>query len=119
MTILIDAQGRPCLVDFGLSSIAESICSVSSSTSTGGGSTHWIAPELMGTGQMTTTEVGRRVRPTARSDIYSLAMVIVEVVPSLVCSLFKLLHPMFPVLRCSLGRCRIWVSPMRTSWSSY
>ena len=113
--ILIDAHGSPCLADFGLSSIAESICSVSGSSSTGGGTARWIAPELMRTGPTTTTEGSRGVRPTPQSDIYSLAMVVVEVASRLVCCLFKLLHPTPPASRFSLGRYRFRVPPMRTS----
>ena len=75
--ILINALGNPCLAGFGLSSIANDIRSVSDSGVAGGGSVRWSAPELVG------SIAGRReawVKPTTRSDIYSLAMVIVEVI---------------------------------------
>lgn len=73
----------------------------------------------MGTSQTSATEGDRRVRATPQSDIYSLAMVVVEVLPGFVYCLFKLLHLTFSVLRCSVGRYRILVSPTRTSWSSH
>jgi len=56
--------------------VAEGILSVSVSADTGGGSTRWAAPELVGHVE---AERVRRVKPTTCSDIYSLAMVIVEV----------------------------------------
>jgi len=75
--IVIGAQGHPYLADFGLSSIAEDIYSVSGSTTPGGGSVRWCAPELLGP---ITTQREEWVNPTTRSDIYSLAMVIMEVI---------------------------------------
>ncbi|KAF9789522.1 kinase-like domain-containing protein [Thelephora terrestris] len=74
--ILINEFGAPCLADFGLSSIAEDIYSMSGSNAASGGSVRWSAPELVGS---ITARQERWVHPTTQSDIYSLAMVIVEV----------------------------------------
>ncbi|KAF9789530.1 kinase-like domain-containing protein [Thelephora terrestris] len=73
--IFINAQGIPCLANFGLSSIARDIYSVNGSDISSGGSVRWSAPELVGP---ITTKNEVWVKPTVRSDIYSLAMVIVE-----------------------------------------
>ena len=69
--------------------------------------------------EASTTEGGKRVMPTAQSDIYSLAMVIIEVVSHSVCCPFKFLHHSIPVSRCSQSRYRFRTSPTKTSWSSY
>ena len=63
--------GIPRLADFGLSSIVEDVDTVRDANDSNGSSVRWSAPELVsptlgGTG------------PTVNSDIYSLAMVIVE-----------------------------------------
>jgi len=68
--------GNPCLADFGLSSIAEDIYSAGSSKFAGGGSIRWFAPELV---DPAAGQRGTWVKHTTQSDIYSLAMVIVEV----------------------------------------
>lgn len=70
-------MGIPCLADFGLSSIAEDIYSISGSNIASGGSVRWSAPELVGP---ITAQVDKWVAPTMQSDIYSLAMVIIEVI---------------------------------------
>ena len=75
--ILIDGLGIPCLADFGLSSIAGDIYSVSGSNAASGGSVRWSAPELLGS---VTAAQQEWVNPTTQSDIYSLAMVIIEVI---------------------------------------
>ena len=75
--ILIDALGNPCLADFGLSSIASDIHSANSSTTNGGGSVRWSAPELAGP---VVDQKETRMKHTKQSDIYSLAMVIIEVI---------------------------------------
>jgi serine/threonine protein kinase len=74
---MINAQGIPCLADFGLSSIAGDIYSVSGSNAASGGSVRWSAPELVGS---ITARQETWVKPTTQSDIYSLAMVIIEVI---------------------------------------
>lgn len=92
--ILINAQGKPCLADFGLSSIADSVYSITGLTPTGGGTARWSAPELMGIGQTAVSERGRSLKPTTQSDIYFLAMVIVEVISrfNAPCSILYDLH---------------------------
>lgn len=72
--ILINAEGFPCIADFGLSSIAEDIYAVGGSTAANRGSVRWFAPELVG------SLVEKQATPTPQSDIYSLAMVIIEVI---------------------------------------
>jgi len=74
--IVINAQGNPLLTDFGLSSIAEDLYSVTGSITPGGGTLRWSAPELLGS---FTAQGGEWVNPTTQSDVYSLAMVIIEV----------------------------------------
>ena len=71
--ILIDAEGTPCLADFGLSSIAEDFYLANGSNAASGGSVRWSAPELV------TPKEPKWITPTTQSDIYALAMVIIEV----------------------------------------
>ena len=79
--ILIDPNGNPRLTDFGLSSITRDNRSANASTPNGRGSTRWRAPELLA---LSTKAKGREkvksARPTEKSDAYSLAMVVIEVV---------------------------------------
>jgi len=74
--ILINDSGRACLADFGLASITSDPLSVNASTS---GATHgsarWMAPELLNP-EHPDQDVNR---PTEASDIWALAMVMVEV----------------------------------------
>ena len=74
---MINAQGVPCLVDFGLSSIAGDFHSVSGSNAASGGSVRWSAPELVGS---INAPQEKWVKPTTQSDIYALGMVIIEVI---------------------------------------
>lgn len=74
---MINALGIPCLADFGLSSIAEGIYSASGQNAASGGSVRWSAPELLGP---ITAPQENWVKPTTKSDIYSLAMVVIEVI---------------------------------------
>lgn len=74
---MINALGIPCLADFGLSSIAGDIYSASGSNAASGGSVRWSAPELVGS---ITARQETWVKPTTQSDIYSLAMVVIEVI---------------------------------------
>lgn len=76
--MFINAQGVPCLANFGLASIARDIYSVNGSNVAGGASVRWSAPELLGP---ITVSKEASIKPNTRSDIYSLAMVIVEVIP--------------------------------------
>jgi len=74
--ILIDGTGSPRLSDFGLSSITENIDSVNASTPNYGGTVRYCAPEILGVDGVVRPE---KKRPTNKSDVYSLSMVIVEV----------------------------------------
>ena len=79
--ILIDAHGNPRLTDFGLSSITRNTHLANASTPHGRGSTCWRAPELLPLSNYPTNlERLRSARPTYESDVYSLAMVTIEVI---------------------------------------
>ena len=66
LNVLVDADGRAILCDFGLARVKKS--SRSTATSSGQGTPLWMAPELF----------GRRARYTEASDVYALAMIMVE-----------------------------------------
>ena len=76
--ILIDAKGCPRLSDFGLCSITKNIYSVNASTPNHGCTVRYCAPELLEVPGVVRIE---KRKPTERSDVYSLSMVIVEVCP--------------------------------------
>ncbi|TFY55730.1 hypothetical protein EVJ58_g8066 [Rhodofomes roseus] len=75
--ILIDERLHACLADFGLSAVTydpNTVNAISTSSSVNG-SIRWMAPELLNP-----EEAGlEHARPSAESDIYSLAMVMWEV----------------------------------------
>ncbi|KAF9647956.1 kinase-like protein [Thelephora ganbajun] len=75
--ILIDADGCPRLSDFGLRSIMKDIDPVNASTPSRGDAARYCAPELLDTNGAVRVE---KKKPTNKSDIYSLSMVIVELV---------------------------------------
>ena len=75
--ILIDSKGSPRLSDFGLCSITRNINSVNASTPNHGCTVRYSAPELLNTDGIVKTK--KEKKPTYKSDVYSLAMVIVEV----------------------------------------
>lgn len=78
--ILIDPDGNPRLTDFGFSSITMNSASVNASTPSGRGSTRWRAPELLALSiKPKDKEKNKTFRPTKKSDMYSFAMVIIEV----------------------------------------
>ena len=62
-------------MDFGLSSITKNPTSINASTPHSGGTIRWAAPELLGA----FSGNGKMQLPTAKSDIYSLSMVVIEV----------------------------------------
>jgi len=71
--VLIDARGNPRLDDFGLFSITKNIDSVNASTPNRGLTVRYCAPELLNHIR------GPGSKPTNKSDVYSLSMVITEV----------------------------------------
>ena len=73
--ILIDEEGSPRLSDFGLWSITRNIDSVNASTPNHGYTVRYCAPELLDIEGVARLEK----KPTDKSDVYSLSMVIVEV----------------------------------------
>ena len=79
--ILIDADGNPRLTDFGLSSIKRIILLADNSWPEWGDSMRCKAPELapLSTNPKDLEKV-RSARPTYKSDVYSLAMVVIEVI---------------------------------------
>ena len=79
--ILIDANGNPRLADFGLSSIKRIILLADNSWPEWGDSMRCKAPELapLSTNSKDLEKV-RSARPTYKSDVYSLAMVTIEVI---------------------------------------
>jgi serine/threonine protein kinase len=73
--VVIDADGRPLLTDFGLSSImagANSIVAMSSGK--GRGTVRWMAPELSDP-----NPAGAEIAASTEADIYAFAMVAIEV----------------------------------------
>jgi len=78
--ILIDDMGNPRLTDFGFSSITMNDRSVNASTENRRGSTRWRAPELLALSTKVVDKgKAKSTRPTRMSDVYSLAMVVIEV----------------------------------------
>ncbi|KAF9646900.1 kinase-like protein [Thelephora ganbajun] len=75
--ILVDANGSPRLSGFGLCSITKHTNSVNASTPNDGSMVRYCAPELLDTNWVTQVE---KKKPTNKSDVYSLSMVIVELV---------------------------------------
>jgi serine/threonine protein kinase len=67
LNVLVDADGRATLCDFGLAKVKKS--SRSTATSSGQGTPLWMGPELF----------GMRARYGEASDVYALAMVLVEI----------------------------------------
>ena len=74
--ILVDQGGCPRLSDFGLWSVTENIDSVNVSNPNHGYTVRYCAPELLDTDGIVNVE---KKKPTHKSDVYSLSMVIVEV----------------------------------------
>ena len=74
--VLIDPSGTPRLTDFGLSLINEDDLFADTPVQGGRGSIRWQAPELLGLSKKTKDQ---NRRPTYKSDVYSLAMVVIEV----------------------------------------
>jgi len=69
-------EGSPRLTDFGLCSITKNINSVHASTPNHGYTVRYSAPEILDFEGVVRTE---KKKPTNKSDMYSLSMVVVEV----------------------------------------
>jgi hypothetical protein len=76
---MISEDGRACLTDVGLTRVAGDLNSNTATTSTstteGGCTARWPAPEVLDPERFGLKRVG----PTMKSDIYSMAMTIYEV----------------------------------------
>ena len=78
--ILINSDRRACLVDFGLAAIIEDASSYDGpSGHKPGGTTRWMAPEILDPDRFGYTERSRRRLPSKSTDIYALGMTILEV----------------------------------------
>ena len=77
--ILIDSKRNPRLTDFGVSSVAKNL-TVNVSTEGPRGTMRWQAPELLPLStNVEELDKVKAIRPTNESDMYSLAMVVIEV----------------------------------------
>jgi len=76
--ILIDNNKNAVLCDFGLASITADAESAHASTVNSAGSIRWMAPERL---SIFDGHPEPAVRVTRESDMYSLAMVVIEVRP--------------------------------------
>ena len=77
--ILIDRNKNAVLCDFGLASITTDAESAHASTVGIAGSIRWMAPERLSIFDGDPESVPTTVRVTKESDMYSLAMVVIEV----------------------------------------
>lgn len=73
--ILVDSEGNPRLTDFGLFSVMGNTDSVDGSTPKNGYAIRYCAPELLNIDGT----IRVKIKPSKKSDIFSLSMVIVEV----------------------------------------
>jgi serine/threonine protein kinase len=74
--VLVNQQGNACLADFGLLTIiSDPTNPTTSSSSTEGGTTRWMSPELLDPERFGFKDS----QPTIESDCYALGMVIYEV----------------------------------------
>ncbi|KAF8135233.1 kinase-like domain-containing protein, partial [Mycena galopus ATCC 62051] len=70
--ILINAQGEPCVADFGLALLEDSLAAITSSSSKGPGNPRWLPPELL-------RPVSAEYRRKPAVDVYSFAGLCYEV----------------------------------------
>ena len=92
--ILINSDRRACLADFGLAAIIEDASSADGpSGHKTGGTTRWMAPEILDPDRFGYTKRSRKRLPSKSTDIYALGMTILEVRMS---SLHHLLSSHFP-----------------------
>ncbi|KAF8550663.1 kinase-like protein, partial [Imleria badia] len=79
--VLIGANGRACIADFGLSTILDEIGGSTFATSSTGkprGTLRWAAPELLGLVDHGDAKT-QHTRPTMQSDIYSFGSIILQI----------------------------------------
>ncbi|KIJ10918.1 hypothetical protein PAXINDRAFT_85289 [Paxillus involutus ATCC 200175] len=82
LNVLIRANGRACIADFGLSTLLTALGgSIFATTSPVGGTLRWTAPELLYLNVQVSgdEESIPRVLPTPRSDIYSFGTIMLQV----------------------------------------
>lgn len=77
--ILIDDNNNAILCDFGLASITADAESAHASTVNSAGSIRWMAPERLSIFDGSSEPVPNAIRVTKESDMYSLAMVVIEI----------------------------------------
>jgi len=77
--ILIDDENNAILCDFGLASITADAESAHASTVNSAGSIRWMAPERLSIFDANTEPGPYANRVTKESDMYSLAMVVIEI----------------------------------------
>ena len=78
--ILINSERRACLADFGLAAIIEDTTSGDGpSGNKTGGTTRWMAPEILDPDRFGYTKRSRKRLPSKSTDIYALGMTILEV----------------------------------------
>ncbi|KAF9651621.1 kinase-like protein, partial [Thelephora ganbajun] len=77
--ILIDDNKNAVLCDFGMASITADAESAHASTTNSAGSIRWMAPERLSIFDGTSEPARHTTRVTKESDMYSLAMVVVEI----------------------------------------
>ena len=79
--VLIDADDRACISDFGLSTILDEIGGSTFATASTGkprGTLRWAAPELLGFLDHEEAKT-QHIGPTIRSDIYSFGGIMLQV----------------------------------------
>ena len=78
--ILINSERRACLADFGPAAIIEDASSGDGPNGQAtGGTTRWMAPEILDPDRFGYTKRSRRMLPSKSTDIYALGMTILEV----------------------------------------
>ena len=92
--ILVNSDRRACLADFGLAAIVEdTIFADGPSSHKAGGTTRWMAPEIMDPERYGYIKRSRRKLPSKSTDIYALGMMILEV---------RIRSPLLPLLQYNL-----------------
>lgn len=84
--MLVDASGRPCITDFGLTRVIYSQTSIAAASNfSGKGSLRWQAPELIRnvTGEQGNTSV------TTASDVYAYGCICLEVISTLLALIYS------------------------------